>query len=103
MRYEFRPSFIVDISDVYRKKQEAIAAYGSQFLPPENTKESEQTLINSTDTLGVVQARDRHIGGMIGVQYAEAFLTKNTIGIKDPIEHFRNNPGDKTLFFPAQI
>lgn len=101
MRYEFKPSFIVDISSVYQQKEAAINAYGSQFVG--NKVKEEQTLINSTDTMGVVRARDKHIGAMIGVEYGEAFLTRNIIGIKDPITHFRNNPSDKSLYFPAQI
>lgn len=107
MRYEFSPSFIVDITSVYAKKQAAIKAYGSQFIPPKDTTKnedtkSEETLINSSDTLGVVEARDKHIGAMIGVNYGEAFLTRNMLGLKDPISHFRNNPGEKSLFFPAR-
>ena len=37
--HEFEPTFIVDITDQYERKMEAIWAYASQFKPPDRVSE----------------------------------------------------------------
>lgn len=74
------PSFIYDISDVFEKKIEAIKAYSSQFYN-ENSKEP-QTYISTPQFLQSLIDRHTTLGKMIGVQYAEGFISEKIIGIK---------------------
>ena len=74
------PSFVYDISEVMEKKLEAIKAYSTQFFNPEST-ESQQTYISSPDFLDSVIYRSKMFGKMIGVKYAEGYISKKMIGI----------------------
>ena len=76
----FRPDFVVDITDVFEKKIEAIKAYKTQFFNPES-KEPE-TYISSPEFLESIIYRAKMFGKLIGVKYAEGFISKKMIGIK---------------------
>ena len=81
--YTFEPTFIVDISDVFEKKINAINAYKSQF---EINKEMElNDLLKSPFSLENVEAKDRFYGSLIGVRYGEPFLLKNPVKTSNPI------------------
>jgi bacillithiol biosynthesis deacetylase BshB1 len=76
--YERTPDFIVDISAQIDRKLEAIASYGTQFTVPgrsHGSVEGPQTFISGESFMTAVLARMRHWGFMIGVDYAEAFVT----------------------------
>lgn len=76
-KYEFQPSFIFDISDVFEIKMKSIKAFESQFYNPKS-KEKE-TLLSSIDFLKFVEARDRHFGSLIGKQFGEAFYSHEPV------------------------
>jgi bacillithiol biosynthesis deacetylase BshB1 len=87
--FEFRPSFIVDISDSQVKKMRAIRAYKSQFHSRNQAgPESNSTLIGRPEFLVSIETRDRHYGGSIGVKYGEPFLVQEAIQLKDPVDFF---------------
>jgi len=77
----FNPDFVVDITDVFDKKIEAIKAYKTQFYNPKS-KEAE-TYISTPEFLESIIYRSKMFGKLIGVKYAEGFLTKKTVGIKN--------------------
>lgn len=79
-KYEFQPSFIVDVSDTYHKKKEALSAFKSQFHNPDS-KERE-TMLSSAHFLESIYARDRHFGSMINVEYGEAFYSIEPVGVR---------------------
>ncbi|MHB1051095.1 MAG: bacillithiol biosynthesis deacetylase BshB1 [Bacteroidota bacterium] len=79
-KYEFQPSFIVDVSNAYHKKKEALLAFKSQFHNPES-KERE-TMLSSQHFLESIYARDRHFGSLINVEYGEAFYSIEPIGVQ---------------------
>lgn len=81
-KYEFQPSFIVDVSDSYEKKRLALAAFGSQFYNPKS-KERE-TLLSSKLFLESIYARDRHYGSLINVEYGEPFYSMEPLGVDSP-------------------
>ena len=60
---------------------EAIKAYKSQFFDPDS-KEPE-TYIAKPEFMKMVEARAIEYGHRIGVKYAEGFVTKDFIGVKD--------------------
>jgi N-acetylglucosamine malate deacetylase 1 len=75
------PDFVIDISAVFEQKIEAIKAYGTQF---HNTESNEpQTYISTPDFLDSVVYRHKWFGKMIGVKYAEGFITQKMIGFNN--------------------
>ncbi len=90
-RFEFAPSFIVDISDAHARKTEAIRAYASQFHLPgraENEPAAGETLVGRPEFLELVEARDRRCGAQIGVRYGEPFLVREALKVDDPVAFF---------------
>jgi len=74
------PDFVIDITEVFDRKIEAIKAHKTQFYNP-GLNEPE-TYISSADFLDSIVYRAKMLGKMIGVKYAEGFITKKMIGIK---------------------
>jgi bacillithiol biosynthesis deacetylase BshB1 len=79
--YEFAPSFVVDISDVYKKREKAILAFSSQFYNP--ASKEPQTMLSRKSFLEFVEARAKLFGGKIGVRYGEPFYSNDLIGVSD--------------------
>lgn len=77
----YEPDVIVDISDVWEQRLQSIKAYKTQFHNPGS--EEEETYISSPEFLESIIARARLLGKRIGVQFAEGFVSKKNIGIKD--------------------
>ena len=77
------PDFIIDISDVFEQRMEAVKAYTTQFYNPDNEDDGPQTYISTSAFLDSIVARARVIGKKIGVQYGEGFNTEKSLGIKD--------------------
>ena len=75
------PDFVVDISDVFETKLESIKAYKTQFYNPDLG--GVQTYISTPDFLDNVIGRHQMFGKMIGVKYAEGFISDKTIGIRN--------------------
>ncbi len=73
------PDLVVDISEMYQKKVDAINAYQSQFRDSDNFK----TFINQPVFLRKVLARDEYFGGMVGVSYGEGLVYKLPMKVKN--------------------
>ena len=76
------PDFVVDITSAMDKKLESIKAYGTQFFNPNATQEA-QTYISTPEFLDGVIGRSAQFGKKIGVKYAEGFISKKTIGLRN--------------------
>lgn len=88
-RFEFKPSFIVDISQFYKIKMASILAYKSQFHHPEKAQfGAEETLISKPEFLEQIKTRDKQYGAYIGVKYGEPFLIREAMKIDDPVQFF---------------
>jgi bacillithiol biosynthesis deacetylase BshB1 len=81
--YMVTPSFVVDVTKTWKTKMKAIAAYKSQFFDP-RSKEP-QTFISDPKFLEMIDARAKHFGALINVQYGEAFVTKQPPKLDDVI------------------
>ncbi len=79
--YDFKPSFVVDVTEQYERKMEAIQCYKSQIYNP--NYQGEQTYISSPEYLDSIGVRSRYYGGLIGCRYGEPFLIRETIEIED--------------------
>ena len=84
-----KPDFVLDISDVFEQKLESIKAYKTQFYQPGSG--GVQTYISSPEFLESVIYRYKMFGKMIGVDYAEGFISKKTVGIKTLDSLIKNN------------
>lgn len=76
-----QPDFVIDISDVFDRKIEAIKAYRTQFHTGD--AEGPSTYISTPDFLDSVVYRHKWFGKMIGVKYAEGFRSEKMIGMKN--------------------
>jgi len=87
----FKPDFVIDVSNVFDKKIEAIEAFTTQFYNPNSNDKEPQTYISSPEFLESVINRAKMYGKMIGVKYAEGFISKKMIGIKTFDALIQNN------------
>ena len=74
------PDLVYDITDVFEQKLESIRAYKTQFYNPEI--EGPETYISTPGFLESVIYRAKMLGKLIGVEYAEGFMSKKHIGIQ---------------------
>jgi len=87
--FEFRPSFVVDITECHDQKIKAIQAYRSQFDHPDKSKfGDEETLISRPEFLEKITTRDRYYGSSIGTTFGESFLVREPLRLDDPIGLF---------------
>jgi N-acetylglucosamine malate deacetylase 1 len=75
-----KPTFIVDISDVFERKLEAIQCYASQF---EGVKQAGEVYPNGDPLLDVVRHQAAHYGSQIRARYGEPFFTHETMRVED--------------------
>ena len=76
----YEPDIIMDVSDVWEQRMEAIQAYKTQFYDPESTEP--QSYLSNPDFLDAITARGRLLGKRIGVKYGEGFVSKKSIGLQ---------------------
>ena len=77
------PSFVYDITPVFEAKLQSIRAYASQFYSAEYGTAEPQTYISTPEFLSAIIGRHQMFGKMIGVPYAEGFITEKMIGVRD--------------------
>ena len=88
-RFEFKPSFIVDISDFHAQKMKTILSYKSQLHHQDKAEFGEdETLLSRPEFLDRIETRDKQYGTYIGVKYGEPFLVREAIKINDPVDFF---------------
>ena len=75
----FVPSFVVDVTENYDKKLEAIEAYKSQM----------KLMLGVEGLLKSVKLRDQFYGSKIGVKHGEPFFCDTPLKIDDPVVLFR--------------
>jgi LmbE family N-acetylglucosaminyl deacetylase len=77
-----RPTFVVDISREFARRNRAIYAYTSQFQPKRRERRSKVylPLDRLVQQVGLVA---RFYGEMAGVEYAEPFLVKEVMQVED--------------------
>ncbi len=76
-----KPSFVVDVSDVYQRKLELLRLHESQF-----GKTAEQFGVVSQghgDYLFALESRDRFFGSLIGKRHGEALVSEQPIALSN--------------------
>jgi N-acetylglucosamine malate deacetylase 1 len=79
----YQPAFVYDITSVFDRKLEAIHSYSSQFHSTSYDKDEPQTYISGPEFLESVIGRAQMLGKMIGVKYAEGFISEKMIGVSN--------------------
>ena len=87
--YEFTPSFLVDITEEFETKMQAIKAYRSQFYNPDY--QGDATLISSEEYMINFESRARHFGWRCGVKYAEPFWVREPVVLDDFVGSLTRN------------
>jgi len=87
LHYEFKPSFIVDISKYYKRKSSAVAAYRSQFYS--DAAKEVITHIASKYFFDIINSRHQCSGLKIRSEYGEPYYIEYDIKIDDPLEFFK--------------
>ncbi|MBX6332797.1 MAG: bacillithiol biosynthesis deacetylase BshB1, partial [Gemmatimonadaceae bacterium] len=75
-----KPTFVVDISDVFEQKLEAIRAYASQFT---GVVQAGEVYPNGEPLLEIVRHQAAHYGSLIRTRYGEPFFTTETMRVDD--------------------
>ena len=84
--YDFRPSFVVDVSAQHDRKLEAIRAFRSQLHDPD--RDEPLTNIASKQFLERIEMLSRLYGESIGVEHGEPYLVRQAVPVDDPVTLF---------------
>jgi bacillithiol biosynthesis deacetylase BshB1 len=75
-----QPDFVVDITEMYERKMKAVLAYATQFYNPELNEP--ETYISTPAFMESIESRNKIFGRMIGVEYAEGFMSDQMPGVR---------------------
>jgi bacillithiol biosynthesis deacetylase BshB1 len=78
--HALKPTFVVDTSDVFERKLEAIRCYASQF---DGVKALGELYPADVPLYDLVRIQDAHYGSLIRVAYGEPFYTRETMLVAD--------------------
>jgi bacillithiol biosynthesis deacetylase BshB1 len=79
--FEFAPSFIVDITETFDQRIEAMQAFRSQFYDPDSNEPA--TILSTPEFLEMIRTRAEYYGDKIGAKYGEAFFSPASIPVPD--------------------
>lgn len=82
--YYIKPDVVMDISDVWEQKLEALLCYSSQFFNPESLEP--KTPISGEEFLEFLKGRFADFGRPAGFRFAEGFVSDRYIGVKNFFE-----------------
>jgi bacillithiol biosynthesis deacetylase BshB1 len=82
-----RPSFVVDISNYFEKRMEALNCFRSQLYDPRSKEPG--TYLSVPDFLPALEAMHRYYGTLVQAQFGEAFYCKEVMAVQDPVALFR--------------
>jgi bacillithiol biosynthesis deacetylase BshB1 len=85
--HPMRPTFVVDITKEFARRNEAALAFRSQFRPSKKVLKSMKKVYVPLDQLDRrVELMSRYFGNMIGVPYGEAFFVREMVQVDDVVE-----------------
>ena len=77
-----KPTFVVDISDVFEEKMKAIKCFDSQFS---GATQAGEVLPNGESLYDIVRHQSAHYGSLIRCRYGEPFYTTETMRVDDVV------------------
>jgi len=75
-----KPTFVVDISDEFERKLEAVRAYASQF---DGVTQAGEAFPNGEPLYDLIRHQAAHYGSLIRVRYGEPYFTAETMRVDD--------------------
>jgi LmbE family N-acetylglucosaminyl deacetylase len=75
-----KPTFVVDITEDFERKLEAVRCYGSQF---DGLTQAGEVFPNGEPLYDLVRHQAAHYGSLIRVRYGEPFYTVETMRVDD--------------------
>ena len=77
-----KPTFVVDVSEQFARKMEAIRCYASQF---DGAKAAGEIFPTGQDLYALVETQSRHYGSLIRRAHGEPFFTAETVLVDDVV------------------
>ena len=71
------PSFVIDVSDFYQKKRDALDCHSSQFQ--RHAPEATATRLNTPLFRQLIESRDAQFGAQAGITWAEGLVVREPI------------------------
>ena len=75
-----KPTFVVDITEQFGRKMEAIRSFSSQF---QGVQQAGEAFPTGQSLYDLVDLQSRHYGSLIRRGYGEPFYTEETVEIED--------------------
>lgn len=75
-----KPTFVVDISETFERKLEAVKCYASQF---DDALQAGEVFPNGEALYDLIRHQAAHYGSLIRTQYGEPFYTTETMRVDD--------------------
>ena len=75
-----KPTFVVDISDTFERKLEAVKCYASQF---DEAIQAGEVFPNGEPLYDIIRHQAAHYGSLIRARYGEPFFTTETMRVDD--------------------
>ena len=79
------PSFVVDVSEHYQRKREALACYSSQFAPIADG--AIPTRLTASTFARLIESRDAQFGALAGVTFAEGLVVREPVQRSGVLKH----------------
>ncbi|HVD94062.1 MAG TPA: bacillithiol biosynthesis deacetylase BshB1 [Vicinamibacterales bacterium] len=79
------PSFVVDVSEHYQRKRDALACYTSQFAPIEEG--AVPTRLTASTFSRLIESRDAQFGALAGVAFAEGLVVRESVQRSGVLKH----------------
>ncbi|NOT44863.1 MAG: bacillithiol biosynthesis deacetylase BshB1 [Acidobacteria bacterium] len=80
------PSFVVDVTEHYATKRQALACHVTQFKPP--SADAVATRLTSSRFSQLIESRDAQFGALAGVEYAEGLVVREPIVRPHLLKHW---------------
>lgn len=71
------PSFVIDVSEHYDRKRQALDCHASQFRTPDG--DAVRTRLNSPRFRQLIESRDAQFGALAGVEWAEGIMVRELL------------------------
>jgi len=79
------PSFVVDVSDHYQRKRDALDCYRSQFS--RDSAGAAGTRLNASTFRQLIESRDAQFGALAGVAFAEGIVVREPLQRSGLLKH----------------
>lgn len=77
-----KPTFVVDISDEFEQKMDAIRCFATQF---DGAKQAGEVYPTGPSLYDAIRQQSAHYGSLIRVRYGEPFWTSETMAVDDVV------------------